>query len=100
MRLDGYSSVKNFRFELLLLFVVVFGTSLVISVASAEEENMTIGANVSAKINVDKSGVHANTSGNESTKVEGNAGSSSNAKPQEGYHENAQAQSHEHLNAS
>ena len=90
-------SIENFEFVFLLMFVIVIGASLVMSVANAEKDKVEIGADVSAKINGGKSGTQANASGNESVRVEENVSSSSGAKPQEEYHESTEAESHEHL---
>src|SRR5947209_13896938 len=93
-------SIENFGFVFLLMFVIVIGTSLVISVANAEKDKVEIGSDVSAKINVGKSAIQANASGNESVQAEENVSSSSGAKLHEEYHESVEAQSHENLKSS
>src|SRR5437867_1436380 len=93
-------SIENFEFVFLLMFAIAIGASLVMSVANAEKDKVEIGADVSAKINVDKSGTQANASGNESAQVEENVSSYTGAISQEKYHENTDTESHEHLKTS
>ncbi len=100
MKFNGYSFTSDFRFVLICGFVAVIGISLSVSVAGAEKDKADVGVNATEKLNLDKLGVQVGASGNISAKAEENTSSSSNGKPQEAYHENTQAETHEHFKTS